>query len=103
MAGSILRLSQLFLRTLRESPADADVPSHQLLVRADRLPLRDEAGRTIWVTRARPKVVRIACPWLIRRFIDSKAVFLFVAPSERVASRQPRSTSSSNSKSSGGA
>jgi prolyl-tRNA synthetase len=34
MAGSILRLSQLFLRTLRESPADADVPSHQLLVRA---------------------------------------------------------------------
>ena len=31
---------------------------------------------------ARPKVVRIACPWLIRRFIDPEAVFLFVAPSE---------------------
>jgi hypothetical protein len=53
------------------------------------LPQRDEAGRTIWVTRARPKVVRIACPWLIRRFIDPKAVFLFVTPSEvaAVASR----------------
>jgi hypothetical protein len=34
------------------------------------------------VTRARPKVDRIACPWLIRRFIDPHAVFLFVAPSE---------------------
>ena len=46
------------------------------------LPPRDEKGRTIWVTRARPKVDRIACPWLIRRFVDTDAVFLFVAPSE---------------------
>lgn len=52
------------------------------LVNADKLPRRDEAGRTIWVTRARPKVDRIACPWLIRRFVDPGAVFLFVAPSE---------------------
>ena len=36
----------------------------------------------MWVTRARPKVDRIACPWLIRRFIDADAVFLFVAPAE---------------------
>ena len=36
----------------------------------------------MWVTRARPKVDRIACPWLIRRFVDPQAVFLFVAPSE---------------------
>jgi hypothetical protein len=34
------------------------------------------------VTRARPKVDRIACPWLIRRFVDPTAVFLFVAPAE---------------------
>ena len=54
----------------------------QLLVRADKLPRRGEADHTVWVTRARPKVVRIACPWLIRRFIDRRAVFLFVAPSE---------------------
>jgi rhodanese-related sulfurtransferase len=33
-----------------------------------------------WVTRARPKIDRIACPWLIRRFIDPYAVFLYVPP-----------------------
>ena len=49
------------------------------------LPPRDDSGRTVWVTRARPKVDRIACPWLIRRFIDPAAVFLFVAPSEVTA------------------
>ena len=48
----------------------------------DKLPKRDETGRTVWVTRARPKIIRIACPWLIRRFIDPAAVFLFVKPSE---------------------
>jgi rhodanese-related sulfurtransferase len=52
------------------------------LVKADKIPPLDEAGRSVWVTRARPKVDRIACPWLIRRFVDPKAVFLFVAPSE---------------------
>jgi rhodanese-related sulfurtransferase len=36
-----------------------------------------------WVTRERPKIDRIACPWLIRRFIDPEASFLF-APTERV-------------------
>jgi hypothetical protein len=30
----------------------------------------------------RPKIDRIACPWLIRRFVDPRAVFLFVPPSE---------------------
>jgi len=41
------------------------------------------AGRpTLWVTRHRPKIDRIACPWLIRRFIDPEARFLFVAPAE---------------------
>jgi rhodanese-related sulfurtransferase len=47
-----------------------------------RVPERDGRGRTVWVTRSRPKIDRIACPWLIRRFIDPAAVFLFVAPSE---------------------
>ena len=36
-------------------------------------------GQTTWVTRERPKVDRIACPWLIRRFIDPTAVVHFVA------------------------
>ncbi|MBV8696704.1 sulfurtransferase/chromate resistance protein [Bradyrhizobium sp.] len=49
---------------------------------ADRIPKRDERGRTVWVTRERPKIDRIACPWLIRRFVDPSAVFLFVASSE---------------------
>ena len=53
-----------------------------LLVKPDRVPKRDAQGRTVWVTRARPKIDRIACPWLIRRFVDPGAVFLFVAPSE---------------------
>lgn len=52
------------------------------VVDASRLPPRDSDSRTRWVTRARPKVDRIACPWLIRRFVDPRAVFLFVAPSE---------------------
>jgi rhodanese-related sulfurtransferase len=52
------------------------------LVKTDHLPSRDPEGRTVWVTRSRPKIDRIACPWLIRRFVDSHAVFLFVAPSE---------------------
>jgi len=51
-------------------------------VPADRIPKRDGRGRTVWVTRSRPKIDRIACPWLIRRFIDPTAVFLFVAPAE---------------------
>jgi len=36
-----------------------------------------------WVTRERPKVDRIACPWLITRFIDKNPEFLFV-PADRV-------------------
>jgi rhodanese-related sulfurtransferase len=52
------------------------------LVTTTRMPPLDGQGRTVWVTRARPKVDRIACPWLIRRFVDPRAVFLFVAPAE---------------------
>src|SRR3954453_3006934 len=50
-----------------------------------KLPARDAKGRTVWVTRARPKIDRIACPWLIRRFIDPNAVFLFVPAPEVLA------------------
>jgi hypothetical protein len=37
-----------------------------------------------WVTRERPKVDRIACPWLIERFVDADAEFLYV-PGDQVA------------------
>lgn len=52
------------------------------LIPPSKVPPRDALGRTVWVTRSRPKVDRIACPWLIRRFVDPNAVFLFVAPAE---------------------
>ena len=35
-----------------------------------------------WVTRERPKIDRIACPWLIARFIDREPEFLFVPPGQ---------------------
>jgi hypothetical protein len=38
-----------------------------------------------WVTRARPKVDRIACPWLIARFVDPDAEFLYVPADEVMA------------------
>lgn len=42
-----------------------------------------EPGRaTLRVTRQRPKIGRIACPWLIRRLVDPDATFLFVPPQE---------------------
>ena len=52
------------------------------LVPEAKLPPRDPQGRTVWVTRSRPKIDRLACPWLIRRFVDPEAVFLFVSPAE---------------------
>ncbi len=59
------------------------------LVAVGKLGARDASGRTLWVTRERPKIDRIACPWLIRRFIDRDAVILFVKAGdvEEVADR----------------
>ncbi|MEN3351831.1 MAG: hypothetical protein V7632_5466 [Bradyrhizobium sp.] len=57
---------------------EAELPT----VPADKIPNRDKRGRTVWVTRSRPKIDRIACPWLIRRFVDPAAVFLFVTSAE---------------------
>jgi|SRR5262245_59105371 len=68
-----------------EGGHDAWVAAGGLLVDSSKLPRRDAHDRTVWVTRARPKVDRIACPWLIRRFVDRDAVFLFVAPLEVAA------------------
>jgi hypothetical protein len=48
-----------------------------------------------WVTRERPVIDRIACPWLIARFIDKEPEFLFVPASDviRPPRRQARSLS----------
>jgi rhodanese-related sulfurtransferase len=86
-----LKLSQGAAAWLRHAGARAEnleggyeawAQAGAMLVRPEHVPPRDPHGRTVWVTRARPKIDRIACPWLIRRFIDPLAVFLFVAPSE---------------------
>ncbi|UFZ06157.1 sulfurtransferase/chromate resistance protein [Bradyrhizobium ontarionense] len=82
-AAAWLRVAKAAAETLEggfEAWKAADLP----LVPVARLPPRDAEGRTVWVTRARPKIDRIACPWLIRRFVDPKAVFLYVAPPEVV-------------------
>ena len=52
-----------------------------------RLPTRRNIGASPgkWVTRERPKIDRIACPWLIARFIDPLAEFIYVPPSRVVA------------------
>jgi len=38
-----------------------------------------------WITRERVKVDRVACPWLIKKFVDPKAEFLFVPPDQVLA------------------
>jgi rhodanese-related sulfurtransferase len=86
-----LKLSQGVAAWLRHAGASAEsldggfeawAAERGPLVKTAVLPARDPEGRTVWVTRARPKIDRIACPWLIRRFVDPQAVFLFVAASE---------------------
>ena len=43
----------------------------------------------LWITRQHPKIDRVACPWLVARFIDAEAEFLFVPPDD-VASEAAR-------------
>lgn len=86
-----LKLSQGVAAFLRHAGADAVSlaggfeawsQAGEMLVRGHDTLRRDAQGRSLWVTRARPKIDRIACPWLIRRFVDADAVFLYVHASE---------------------
>lgn len=43
-----------------------------------------------WITRERPKIDRIACPWLIRRFIDPRAAFFYVPTNQVLAQAKER-------------
>lgn len=63
-----------------EGGMDAWVAAGLPVTRVSALP-----AQRLWVTRHRPKIDRIACPWLIRRFVDPGAKFLYVAPSEVAA------------------
>jgi rhodanese-related sulfurtransferase len=83
-AAAYLRQAGAAAETL-EGGFDAWEAAGLPLVPEAKLPPRDARGRTVWVTRSRPKVDRVACPWLIRRFVDPDAVFLFVPPPEVTA------------------
>ena len=60
-----------------------DVAAHVAVTRAARKRAGDYIGRT-WATRPRPGVDRMASAWLITRFIDPKARFVFAASPDRV-------------------
>jgi rhodanese-related sulfurtransferase len=86
--AALLRLQGIEAATLvggHEAWREAKLP----LVPQHVLSPRQNNGATRWVTRQRPKIDRIACPWLIRRFVDHDAQFLFVASDQvdDVASR----------------
>lgn len=82
-AAALLRTHGIAAETL-EGGIEAWIAAKLPMVPAAILPATD-----LWVTRHRPKIDRIACPWLIRRFINPTARFLFVSPSDvaDVASR----------------
>ncbi len=58
------------------------IESDGLAINEAAIPARNTQGQSMWVTRSRPKIDRIACPWLIRRFIDPRAIFLYVDRAE---------------------
>jgi rhodanese-related sulfurtransferase len=79
-------VSEQLAAALRGSGLDAGYLEGGITEWSERgLPLRKRISiaSNCWVTRERPKIDRIACPWLIRRFIDPEATFLYV-PTERV-------------------
>jgi rhodanese-related sulfurtransferase len=84
-------LSQMVAAKLRERGVAASVLAGGWTAWGEAgLPLVDKAALSrfapqrpsLWVTRRRPKIDRVACPWLIRRFIDRDARILFVDPPE---------------------
>ena len=82
-----LKLSHGTAAYLRDTGLKSEVLAGGMLAWADAglptVPLDAIPPGNLWVTRQRPKIDRIACPWLIRRFVDPTARFLFV-PSDEV-------------------
>ena len=85
------QLSQMAAAALREQGFDASaLEGGYAGWTAAGLPLVEKAALdkfapqrpSLWVTRRRPKIDRVACPWLIRRFIDAEARLLYVDPPE---------------------
>lgn len=85
------QLSQMVAADLRARGVAAQVLEGGYQAWADSgLPLTAKAALdrfarkspSLWVTRRRPKIDRVACPWLIRRFVDADARILYVDPPE---------------------
>jgi rhodanese-related sulfurtransferase len=79
-------VSQGVATTLRTAGIDSAYVTGGIMAWTEAgLPTRRKIGDTPgkWVTRERPKIDRIACPWLIARFIDPRADFIYV-PTNRV-------------------
>lgn len=83
-AAAILRERGVVARYLSGGIA-ASVASALPTILKAALPGWDECAPSLWVTRVQPKIDRIACPWLVRRFIDPEARFLFVSPAQVAA------------------
>ncbi len=86
-----LKISEGVASLLRAQGAKAEVlqsghfgwrDANHLMVNDEAIPRRDRQSSSRWVTRVRPKVDRVACAWLIKRFADPAAEFLFVTGSQ---------------------
>lgn len=82
-----IKLSQGLTSRLRGRDIDAQYLQGGMFAWRDtpdapRIPFTALPAMNLWVTRHRPKIDRIACPWLIRRFVDADAEFMFVAPDQ---------------------
>jgi hypothetical protein len=65
-------------------PTTADFLASETFLAGETTLPKPLGSSTRWVTRERPKIDRIACPWLITRFIDKGAAFLYVRAGEVV-------------------
>lgn len=83
-AAALLRAQGIPAETL-EGGRVAWREAGEIMIPSAKIPRPGGASKSLWVTRQRPKIDRIACPWLIRRFIDARARFLFVPPAEVLA------------------
>ncbi len=78
-------VSQGAAQALREAGIEASFLEHGIegwREAGGALYLKPAGRSTAWITRARPKIDRIACPWLVARFIDKDAQFLYVPAAE---------------------
>ena len=80
-AAAVLRAEGVACEVL-EGGQVAWVAAGAPMVAAGALPAPDAEGRTLWVTRHRLKIDRIACPWLVRRSADPAARVLYAPPED---------------------